>query len=314
MNTPIERCRNHKGQRSGNRQGNHPLRQYHAGHDQAKFAVVGQADAAEKGTARAQAEQQKEKEEQHALERQQHGHDQGKLQGSRIRQAANANLQKEADQKDFLDAPQRVGQLGGALVFGQHGTKGQCTQFGAQAQLLEAVTAQHQRQQQAEQHHQLLVAADIEQLKQQRPQQWQTEQQQCPGRRHLAAGQTHHHQGNQVLDDQHTNRHPPVEGAQFALALQHLGRQHRAGKRQGNGQQQPLLPGQLQQQQNRREEDQTGNSEMQQTTADHLEPHQIADFQLEAHGKQQQQHAQVGDVIQRCAVTRANPDMLAKTG
>ena len=53
---------------------------------------------------------------------------------------------------------------------------------------------------------------------------------------------------------------------------------------------------------------------MQQTAADHLTPHQVADLQLEAHGKQQQQHTQVGDVIQRCAVTRANPDMLAKTG
>ena len=97
MNNPIERCGNHKGQRNGNRQGNHPLRQYHAGHDQAKLAVVGQADTAEKGTARAQAEQQKEKEEQHALERQQHGHDQSKLQCCGIRQAANADLQKEAD-------------------------------------------------------------------------------------------------------------------------------------------------------------------------------------------------------------------------
>ncbi|MNE81151.1 hypothetical protein D3C80_1777810 [compost metagenome] len=81
------------------------------------------------------------------------------------------------------------------------------------------------------------MTAVIKQAEQQRAQQGQQEYQQRPGRRHLASGQAHHHQGDQVLDDQHTDRHPTMERAQLALGFQNLGRQHCAGEGQGYGQQ-----------------------------------------------------------------------------
>ncbi len=205
----------------------------------------------------------------------------------RIRQAANTDLQEKTDQEDFLDAPQRVGQFGGPLMLGQHGAECQRAQLGAEAEPLEAVATRHQRQQQPQQHHQLLVATGIEQAEQQWAQQGQGKYSQSPGRRQVASRQAHDRQGDQVLNDQHAYRHPPVKRAQFALALQHLGRQYGAGERQGHGQQQCLLPDQIENQQDRREENQTGNGEMQQAAADHLAPHQIAHFQLQAHGKQQ---------------------------
>ncbi|MNQ88135.1 hypothetical protein D3C85_1033890 [compost metagenome] len=158
------------------------------------------------------------------------------------------------------------------------------------------------------------MAAGIQQAEQQWPKQGQGEYQQRPGRRGIAVGQAHHHQGDQVLDDQHADCHPAVKGAQFALALQHLGRQHGTGKGQGDGQQQPLLPGQIEDQQDGRQEDQAGEGEVQQAAANHLAPDQVAELELETDGEQQQEHAEMGDMFQRGTVARPHTEVLAERG
>lgn len=182
----IQRRGNHEGQGHADGQWYQPFGQRDTGHDQPEFAVVGEGQAAEEGAARAQPECQQQEEEQGALERQHQGRHQGKEHGLVVGQAFDANLQEEADQKDLLHAPQRLGQLLGAGMVGQHGAEHQGPEFRAQANGLETVTAQHQGQQQAQQHQQFVVATGIQQPEQQGPQQRQAEHHQCPLRGRLA--------------------------------------------------------------------------------------------------------------------------------
>src|SRR5690606_36083787 len=284
-----------KDEREGHGEGqrHQPLRHDHAHDNQTEFAVVGQAGGAEEGAARAQPESQEQEKEQHALQRQQQRHRGGEDQRIDIRQPADTDLQEEADQEHFLDRPQRVGQFTGAWMLGQHGAEGQRAQFGTEANRLEAHAADNQRQRQTEQHQQLLVTTVIEQAEQQWSQQWQQEDQQGPGRGQFATGQAHYQQGYQVLHDQHADGHAAVEGLQFAAALQHLGSQHGAGKRQYHREHQRFVQTDIEKQQDWRQHQQGRQPEMQQAAAHHFRARQVAELELETHGEQQQQYAQV---------------------
>jgi len=103
-----------------------------------------------------------------------------------------------------------------------------------------------------------------------------------------------------------------VERAQLALALQHFGRQNRAGKRQGDGQQQGFVEGYIQPQQYARQKHQAGKDKVQNAAADHFRPHQVAHLELEAHGKQQQQNPEVSDMVEDDTVLRTHPHPVAK--
>jgi len=160
----------------------------------------------------------------------------------------------------------------------------------------------------------LLVAAVIEQAEQHRPQQRQEKHQQSPGGRHLAGCQAHHHQGDEVLDDQHADGDAAMEGAQLALAFQHLGRQHGTGERQGDGQQHRFAPVAVEDQHDGRQHQHAGDQKMQQTAANDFPAHQVAELELEPHGEQQQEHAQVRQVIEDDAVVTGHAHIVARCG
>ena len=89
-----------------------------------------------------------------------------------------------------------------------------------------------------------------------------------------------------------------MERPQFPLAFEYFGRQHGAGKGQGNGQHQGGGPVQVKQQVQAGGKHHAGDSKVQQAAADHFRADDGAQLEFQANGKQQQQNTQVGDVSQ----------------
>ena len=177
----------------------------------------------------------------------------------------------------------------------------QRAQFRTQAEMLKTQSADHQRQRQPVQHQQFVMAAPVQQPVHQRPQQRQTQRQQRPRRGRRRAGGRHQGQRRQVLNDQNANRQAPVKCAQLGFFLQHLGRQHRAGKPQRGRQQHRLPRWQGQNREKTQSQRHPTHRQVQQSSAPDFRADQAPQAQLESDAEQQQQHAGMSDLIQQRA-------------
>ena len=112
------------------------------------------------------------------------------------------------------------------------------------------------------------MATGVQKFEQQWSEQGQAKDDERPLGGRLAGGQAHHHEGNQILHDQDSDGDASMEGPQFTLGLQHLGRQYRTGKRERNGEQKCGLPRELHQQVEAGGKHRTGDAKVQQTATD----------------------------------------------
>ena len=153
-------------------------------------------------------------------------------------------------------------------MVGQHGAKHQGAKLRAQPHCFKTEPAKNQSQQEPEQNQQLIVTTGIQQFEQQRSEQGQTKDDQRPLGGRLAGGQTHHHEGNQILHDQDSDGDTPMEGSQFTLGFQHLGGQHGTGKGECDGEQKCSLPREFHQQVEAGGKHRTGDAKVKQAAAD----------------------------------------------
>jgi len=298
LRAPVQRRSDREGQRHGHRDLRQPgLEAWDAdGDDQPEFAVGPQRQRGEERIAGTEPEGQQQAEEQRGLERQgqqQQSRD-GPVRGGR--QAGQPDLQEEGHEEDLLHRPQRVAELARPRMPGDQHPDQQRAQLPGHAKRRETHAAEHQGKAEAGEDQQFIVAAAVEQAEQQWAQQWQAQQQHGPGRRRLAAPQGQRGQRHEILHDQDADRHATVECREFALSLEHLGRQHGARERQRDGDEERLRPANADGEHQHRREQRDDDRAMQQPAADHRRLRDLSDLQLEPDGEQQQQDADVCEV------------------
>ncbi len=152
------------------------------------------------------------------------------------------------------------------------------------------------------------MAGPVQNLVQHRAQQRCGQDKQRPGPRHLAGKYRDDDQGDDILNDQDADRRATVETAHLALGVQHLCRQHRRGEGQCDPDQQRQRPVRREKQPRQRREQRHRQPKVQQGDADDLRLADLAQLELEAHGEEQQQNTQFGEVIQDRAGFGRHPE------
>ena len=192
------------------------------------------------------------------------------------------------------------------MVRHQHAEQ-QSAQIGLHADLLEQRRPHDGGGEETEERQQLAMADPVQQIAQGRPQEEQADQSERPdrGQRAGRSGQEGH--GEDVLDDQDTDRRAPMQRPHLALVLKHLHREDGAGEAEREGDQQRRAriergedrePGRGQQHQAGRQHDHRDRG-MQAGAGPDFRPRQGFELELQADHEEQQGDAEIGDVADR---------------
>ena len=165
-------------------------------------------------------------------------HEEPQRVGERVprRRAAEADVQEEADEEQLLQPPKHVRELLRALVIREHRAEQQRTELGAQPERRERLRRRRSR---ARRRTARAARRDRSARAARRSRgrvSGTSSSSNAIRRRRLDAHEREQHDGHDVLHDQDADRDAAVDGAQLAVAFEHLGRQHRAREPERDGQ------------------------------------------------------------------------------